>query len=303
MLFQENADTPYAVMRIEIPEIHSDFAGFNEIANISRRLQNARNGAIVFDFRHCAFFDGNMTAPLQIVIDRFAERLARRSVNVQFEHLSQDVEHALRRNHFLRSYGYTPLPDYDRTSLPLRHFYCYDRSAYYPYLGVLVKMIEQPKMTPALTKELQRSLFEIMENACGHARSSVGFYCCTQYFPSDQKLRFSFSDGGVGIRKNVNDFTGRNFTDTSAIEWAIKHGNSTKPTEQKIPGGLGLGIVRQFVSLNRGKLCVISGDGFYNVVPEEPPRVLHNNLPGTTIHLEINTADANTYYLGTGEKL
>jgi hypothetical protein len=249
----------------------------------------------VFDFHRCTFFDGNMTAPLQATLEPFLQRNT--AVRVRFESLSQDVEHALRQNQFLAQYGYKLLPDYDGTSLPLRHFYCADMPRYYHYLGELVNMIDRPQMTLDLTKEFKKSLLEVMANACEHARSPIGFFCCAQYFPSDQKIRFSFSDGGVGFRQNVTDFNKQHFTDIEAIEWAIKNGNSTKSK----PGGLGLDIVRQFVTLNGGRLCVISGKGFCSIVPEESPKILRNSLRGTTIHFEINTADTKSYYLGTSE--
>jgi len=285
----------------EIPEIHSDFGGFDKIADISGSLQNTWDNEVVFNCQRCIFFDGDMTAPLQMVIRQLVERLEQRNlpVHVRFEHIPQDVEHALRRNQFLTEYEYKALPDFAGSSMPLRRFSCGDSSAYYQYLGALVDMIDQPEMSLSLTKALKRNLCEIMINACEHAKSGIGFFCCAQYFSSDRKLSFSFSDGGVGIRQNVSEFKKREFTDMDAIEWAIKSGNSTK----RGPGGLGLDFIRQFIALNRGKLSVISGQCFYSIVPEASPRIMHNSLCGTTIHLEINTSDTKSYSLGAGETM
>jgi len=243
-----------------------------------------------------------MAAPLQAVIERFFEQCRQQntSAGLSFESMSQDVEDTLRGNEFLSQYGYSPFPNYDINSLPLRRF---DRSnfvGYYRYLDILTNRICQLAGTSVPIKELRRSLGEVMANACEHSRAKVDFFCCMQYSPTDKKISFTFSDDGVGIRKNVNRFTGQNLTDVEAIEWAIKNGNSTRQCQsdsQGTPGGLGLDIIRQFVAFNEGKLCVVSGQGFHSIVPDVVHDVLRTSLCGTTIHLEINTADTKPHRL------
>jgi len=150
----------------------------------------------------------------------------------------------------------------------------------------IIHTIEPAKMTIAHLTDFKKSLFEIMVNACQHSQSPRGFCCCTQHCPREKKIRVSVSDVGIGIKENVRRFGQKEIADASAIEWAVKFGNSTK---LKRSGGFGLDIVRNFISLNRGRFYVVSGKCFYSVTPETFSMDLDNELPGTTIHMEINT--------------
>jgi hypothetical protein len=63
-----------------------------------------------------------------------------------------------------------------------------------------------------------------------------------------------------------------------------------------IPGGLGSKILRDFITLNKGKLIVVSNGGFW-CQDGEGVRLLRltHAFPGTAVLLEVNTADPHRY--------
>ncbi|WP_147473867.1 hypothetical protein [Chryseobacterium nematophagum] len=56
-------------------------------------------------------------------------------------------------------------------------------------------------------------------------------------------------------------FLGEDIDAKEAIVWAMKMGNTTKTGSN--PGGLGLAVIFEFIEKNKGKIQVISADGFY----------------------------------------
>lgn len=65
-----------------------------------------------------------------------------------------------------------------------------------------------------------------------------------------------------------------------------------------IPGGLGLGILQDFVRLNEGSLIVCSRFGYWEMRSGKVSMFdLASPYPGTTVSLEINTRDARSYHM------
>ncbi|KNY18488.1 hypothetical protein AKG11_05080 [Shinella sp. SUS2] len=65
-----------------------------------------------------------------------------------------------------------------------------------------------------------------------------------------------------------------------------------------IPGGLGLRLLREFVEANNGKLTVASTKGVWIQSGSDVVKgSLRNPFPGTSVILEINTADKKRYDL------
>jgi len=71
----------------------------------------------------------------------------------------------------------------------------------------------------------------------------------------------------------------------------MKDGHSTK---QGISGGIGLAILKEFVILNKGKIQIISDDGFYQLDPNGvQARLFSGSFPGTIINMEFKTDNAS----------
>ena len=84
-----------------------------------------------------------------------------------------------------------------------------------------------------------------------------------------------------------------------AIVWAMTGTNTTKTKSGGVPGGLGLKhIVQKLIELNRGTLRIVSGEGYWQDVSGNiSAGPLQNPFPGTSVDIEINTADTLSYCL------
>ena len=270
----------YAIMpkepemsRIHVPNICPDFNGFNALSNIARAVYTIPKREVTIDINTCSYFDGSMASVLFAALNGHTNTAVFTS--------TRDAEWRL---DFGQRIQFPPFPT--ETMFTLRQFDGDDARSFNAYVWDIIHTIEPAKMTIAHLTDFKKSLFEIMVNACQHSQSPRGFCCCTQHCPREKKIRVSVSDVGIGIKENVRRFGQKEIADASAIEWAVKFGNSTK---LKRSGGFGLDIVRNFISLNRGRFYVVSGKCFYSVTPETFSMDLDNELPGTTIHMEINT--------------
>jgi len=73
------------------------------------------------------------------------------------------------------------------------------------------------------------------------------------------------------------------------------NGNSTK---HDISGGIGLAILEEFVSLNKGKIQIVSDDGFYQLDSNGvQTRLFSGSFPGTIINMQFKTDDTTSYSL------
>ena len=124
-------------------------------------------------------------------------------------------------------------------------------------------------------------------------------YVCGQLYPQNHRLDFTLADAGVGIRTKVRKYFNReDISSVTAIHWALQEGKTTKTGSQ--PGGMGLKFLKEFVSLNKGKLQIASRYGFYEYsAGTETFAKLSGDFPGTVVNLEVNTADQQSYRLSS----
>lgn len=284
------------MIRIEVPNITSAPSGFAELAKLAYIVRDYCQEDIFLDFECCKHLNGNMTAPLKML----AESMVANKNRVFLNNMGKDVEKVLYRSHFFQRKDLLPSDDEEDNSLPAEYFDNNDNLGFWRYVGKMVEMIDQPKMTPALTKEFTRSIMEIFENAKEHAKSRMGVYACAHYFSDAKKFKFTISDAGIGFRENVNAYNDFGYSDAEAIFWAMQESNTTKRGDS--PGGLGLKFIKEFVNLNKGRLTIVSGDGVYDFLNEqEHQETIEYSLPGASVNLEIDTSDTNSYCL-TSEK-
>lgn len=79
----------------------------------------------------------------------------------------------------------------------------------------------------------------------------------------------------------------------SAIKWAMIDGNTTK---KGVSGGLGLALLKEFISQNNGKIQIISGDAFYEFSHQkEVIQKLDYYFDGAVISMTFKTDDMRTY--------
>ncbi|MFH1096327.1 MAG: ATP-binding protein [Candidatus Desantisbacteria bacterium] len=116
--------------------------------------------------------------------------------------------------------------------------------------------------------------------------------------PKRHQLNFSVTDLGIGIRQNVKENACLDLTPEDAIVWATEGRNTTK--RDKIPGGLGLKLLREFIDLNGGHIQIVSDAGYWwREKGKTVSARLSQSFPGTVVSVEINTADTQSYVLSS----
>ncbi len=282
-------------MKLEVGTIRSNMDGFNRIARIAKETRNMLLDSIDLDFSGCRFFEANMVAPLYVVIARLRNELN----DVSIQNVSSEIERILKKNHFFTVFNMASIPDNNQTTLPFKIFKLHAGEQFYDYLESYMKGRGIPRMTEALTKRFRQSLVEIFLNASIHSDSASGIFACGQFFPQKHRFDFTIADAGIGIRENVRRYTGnKKVSSCSAINWALIEGNTTKTGRQ--PGGLGLKLIKDFIRMNEGKLQIVSRFGYYEFSASgDAIEKMDHDFPGTSVNIEINTQDTNSYCLKT----
>ncbi len=282
-------------MKISLPEVRHDQAGFEALVQLFARTQDCLLGKIEIDMVKTSWFDGDMCAAFGALLYRLGSNLN----NVVLSNIQTPVERILSKNGFLSNYGRVRIPDTWGTTIPYQRFDVKDDRFFASYIEQeFVQRPEMPKMSKGLIKKFRESVFEIFSNSVLHSRTELGIFSCGQYFPKRHRLDFAVADLGIGMKRNVNESLGLNLTAPAAIEWATSARNTTKTGS--IPGGLGLKLLREFITLNKGRLQIVSDNGYWcldqgNAVTAALPF----EFPGTIVGVEINTADKRSYALSS----
>ena len=282
-------------MLYEIPDIRNNQSGYDKISNLNKTTASLFADELELSFAHCAFFEANMSAPLAVVLSNVYFNLN----DVKITNIPDKIRKILCSNSFLESYGYECLPDTKGTTIPFQRMKLSDGGLFEEYLKRYYRERGLPSMTPQLLNKLRMSIFEIYQNAVMHSEARIGMYVCGQLYPQNHRLDFTLADAGVGIRTKVRKYFNReDISSVTAIHWALQEGKTTKTGSQ--PGGMGLKFLKEFVSLNKGKLQIASRYGFYEYsAGTETFAKLSGDFPGTVVNLEVNTADQQSYRLSS----
>jgi len=283
-------------VRIALPEIRHDQEGFNALVSLSDQSSDCFLEDIEIDLEATSWFDADMCAVLGAILYRLSENLN----TVTLIRICPGVEKILSKNGFLSHYGRAKIPDHWGTTIPYQRFDVKDDRYFADYIeNELIRRSEIPDMSPGLLKKFRESIFEIFSNAVLHSRTKLGIFSCGQFFPARHRLDFSVADLGVGMRQNIKDTLGLNLSPEDAIAWATKGRNTTK--RGRIPGGLGLKLLGEFIDLNGGCIQIVSDAGYWRRENRETITRAFNKhaFPGTVVSIEINTADTNSYKLSS----
>lgn len=282
-------------MKVALPEIRHGEAGFEALVHLHTQTKDSHSASIVINMATTSWFDADMCAAFGAILYRLGSKLN----TIQLTDIPPAVEKILSKNGFLSNYGRVKLPDTYGTTIPYQRFDVKDDRYFAGYIeGEFVNRPEMPRMSPGLIKKFREGVFEIFSNAVLHSRTTLGIFSCGQYFPRQHLLDFSVVDLGVGIRQNVKDRAGLNLPAEDAIVWATKGRNTTK--SGSIPGGLGLKLLTEFISLNGGRLQIVSDAGYWCLQKSQVHTArLSSPFPGTVVSLEINTSDRQSYVLSS----
>ena len=277
---------------IDIPNIKSNFDGYNYLCSLYHQLKNYKDKNIVFNFSKANFIEANLCA----LIGTIFEMLEENNNIISLENINHKVVNILRKNSFLIKYGYPTLNDRFDTSLKYERLNPQEETKFYEYIkNELFSKTDFPSLSDRLRSEITKNIFELYENARTHGKCNY-IHICGQFFPKASKkpLHFTIVDKGITIKENVCNFLAKNLSGSETIQWAMVRGNSTK----KEVGGLGLGIIFEFIKLNNGKIHIISADGYYEFSNgQEITKVLLNPFDGTLVNLTFDLTDKHHYYL------
>ena len=282
-------------MKFLLPQINHDQASFEALVNLHTQTKECILDDIEINMNATRWFDADMCAAFGAILYGLGKRLNR----VNLIHIRPPVERILSKNGFLSHYGRVQIPDQWETTIPYQRFDIEDDHYFAGYIErEFIHRSEIPEMSLRLLKKFRESIFEIFSNAVLHSRTRLGIFSCGQFFPKQNRLDFTVADLGVGIRQNIEDYTGRKFSPENAIVWATEEFNTTK--RGKLPGGLGLKILCEFIDLNGGSIQIVSDAGYWQRKNKKPvARPLSHPFPGTVVSVEINTADTNVYRLAS----
>lgn len=271
--------------------INNTFESFQSLIHLYERHKDDLFGEIHLEVRH--FFAANMSAALGAVLDKFIFNLN----DIHFNYLSPQIEAILLKNDFLTYFGRQRSVDTNNTTIKFQKLKPTDGKYFKNY--VIEELIEGhiadlPQMSKGVKEKIVEAIYETFVNAQIHSETKF-IYTCGQFFPNKNKIEFTIVDTGIGFREKINNRFGSQLRATQAIKWAVKE---KKTTKEGISGGLGLAILKEFVGVNKGKMQIISNDGFYQFDSEgEFLKMFEGEFPGTIVNLQFRTDDINNYLL------
>lgn len=280
--------------KVSLGEIRSTQQGFSSLAVLAANLGGCLFDTVEVDFSACTWFDANMSAPLGVVFAHAVDNLN----TIKLVGLQPGVETILSKNSFLAGFGKPKREDTHGTTIPYRRFTATDDRYFAAYLNQYLRGKDLPIMSNALSERFKNSILELFVNAAMHSESKLGVFACGQYFPQRHRLDFCVADGGIGFRRKIYKELGLKMNSDKAIEWALQEGNTTR--KGSVPGGLGLKLINEFIALNKGRIQIVSDRGYWEFSPQgETLARIDTPFPGTVINIEINTADNQSYRLGS----
>lgn len=281
-------------MKITLPSsIEHNQAGFEALVHLVAQTKDCFIEGIEIDMAGVRWFDADMCAAFGAIL----YYTGCNGNTFQLTNIRTSVETILSKNGFLSNYGRMRVPDTWGTTIPYQRFDVKDDRYFARYVETgLIHRPEMPSMSPGVSKKLRESIFEVFSNSVIHSRTKLGIFSCGQYFPKRHRLNFAVADLGIGIRKNVKKITGLDLVAEEAIVWATQGRNTTK--RGKIPGGLGLKLLGEFINLNGGQLQIVSDAGYWKLEKGHTSIArLGYPFPGTVVSLEIDTLDTQSYVL------
>jgi anti-anti-sigma regulatory factor len=183
------------------------------------------------------------------------------------------------------------------STIPLMRFSAGESTRFDLYAKKGLENKGLPRMSPGLEQQFFSGIHELFTNFEIHSQSNYGAWACGQLFPQMGKVEFTLVDHGIGIPARILE---RGFATSphGAIAWAMTGTNTTRQGD--VPGGLGLKILRSFISLNGGELTVASHNGFWREAGERVNmRPLVHPFPGTAVTVVVNTKDKQSYRLAS----
>ncbi|MCD6115559.1 HAMP domain-containing histidine kinase [bacterium] len=274
---------------INLNNISNNFESYNNLINLYVMKKNNMFEDINIDLS--GWFSANTCSMLGAILTKFQDDL--NTVNVSANRAADILE----RNGFLSFFGQKKVVDYNNTTIPYQVLSRKDDRYFNNYVFTeFLSKPDLPQMTDTLRKKLTESIYEIFINAKMHSETEK-IFVCGQFFPAKHKIEFMITDTGLGIKNVVNNAFDKKLSATQAIEWAIQDKHTTK---KGVSGGIGLALLYEFINLNKGKVQIVSNEGFWELNNEDiTKKEFNNEFPGTMVNISVRTDDKHSYMMSS----
>ena len=274
-----------------LTSINNTFESYQKLISFYESNKNKLFEEVHINLGH--FFAANMSAALGAVLDEFTSNLNR----VYFESISPQIEAILLKNDFLTYYGGQRAIDRNKTTIKFQKLKPTDGKYFKNYvIEELIEghMADLPKMSQGVKEKMVEGIYEIFVNAQIHSKTDF-IYTCGQFYPNKNKIEFTIVDTGIGFKERINQRFSRNLSAVQAITWAVQDKMTTKVG---VSGGIGLAVLKEFIRMNKGKMQIVSDDGFFQFDESgQVTRTFNGQFPGTIVNLQFNTDDDSNYSL------
>jgi hypothetical protein len=282
------------MITLKIPTVNDEPCDFDRLFS----LWDQANGDclhVAFDFSGCHFVRQNAVA----FIAGLARLIESRGGRAEFRWntLRQNVAANLAQNGFLAAFGNPSCP-WRGNSIPFREDQFQDKNAVVEYLKKKWLGREWVRVSERLRGEIIGRVWEIYVNAFEHGQSDIGVFSCGQHYPLLHELALTVVDFGVGIPANVrlhfaDDPRAAGLSASKCLEWAFQLGNSTKAA---VGRGVGLDLLKEFVTINNGRLEMFSHKGRVQIGKEFKTENKASFFEGTLVNITLK-CDESFYHL------
>jgi hypothetical protein len=285
--------------KVNVPyRIQSTFEGYNYLIELLYYLKSFHGKKLLICFENCNWFEANLTAVLGAIFDE----VVKQNNSINLTGFNDSLYSIFGRNGFLSYFGAGKVTDMNRTTISYTEFTHDKGTGFKDYIREkLLRKDDFPKLSFLAEKKINESIFELFENAHTHGDCEK-IHTCGQYFPrkTPPRIDMTIVDMGQTIKANVNNYLSKfgkePISGSKAIEWALVKGNTTKMGDN--PGGLGLDVIFKFIKLNKGKIQIVSADGYWEFRRGATQSSLFKNeFPGTIANIEFNLDDRSYYQM------
>ncbi|SHM95327.1 Anti-anti-sigma regulatory factor (antagonist of anti-sigma factor) [Anaerosporobacter mobilis DSM 15930] len=289
-------DEEYDYVIVYSKNWENNITTYNLLNELFGKLLNNSKKKFLLNFSEVTFISANILAILGAILEY---TLIKKRHKVAFANIRPNVKKIMQKNGFHKYFKWEVVEDTYHTTIEYRVFKANTNKLVEFEKYILLNIFnrdELPIMSSSVQDRIVDNFLEIFNNVIDHAESKY-VYVCGQYFYSKKKLVFTIVDIGKTIEENVNEYLGDESKKISnTIEWAIKLGNSTKA--QSAPGGLGFGMILDFLRKNKGSFIIVSGNESYELNnSKERFGKLDNIFYGTIVTISFNLDDDFSYIL------
>lgn len=276
------------VVPLRASHVQTTASGIQSLTKLHELLRGIVGMHVQINCSALTWFDAHLSAALMTIVEHS------RSYGNQLSltNLRPSVRLILQKNRTLA----TRAEDSYNTTIPVSKFSLDDGVLFARYSRQHLRRKEMPRMSKSVSDKFYEGIDELFANSSLHSASEIPILSAGQFFPRHDRLSFVISDGGIGISGSLKK-AGLTFDPPeTAVNWAMQPHNTSRTGD--IPGGLGLGILKDFIVMNGGRLLVASHNEFWELnfggIVEAS---LEYPFPGTMVVMEICTSDTNSYDL------